>query len=401
MGKTIRWLVLVVVVLGVLGGAVYALRPTPVGVDVAAARLAPMVVTVDEEGRTRIKERFVISSPLAGRLGRVTLDPGDRVVADETVLAVVEPSDPELLDARALAEADARVSAAEAAVSQSEANAERALADAGLAEARLARVEEMFSRGASNDFEMLEARAGERSAAEAVRASEHAVTIARFELALARSALLFATGEDGSDSRGRLLIRSPITGVVLRVLQESAAVVSPGTPMLELGDLSKLEVVVDVLSTDGVRIRPGDRVIIEDWGGDDALSGIVRLVEPAAFTKVSALGIEEQRVNVIVDFEDGAATRPTLGDAYRVENRIVIWSATEVLQIPSSAAFRDNEGWAVFVVELSRARLRRIEIGRRSGDSVQILSGLDESETVVLHPSDKIAEGVRVAARSE
>jgi len=401
MGKTIRWLFLVVVAAAILGGAVYAFRPAPVGVDAARASVAPMVVTVDEEGRTRIKERFVISSPLAGRLGRVTLDPGDRVTANETVLAIVEPADPELLDARALAEADARVSAAEAAVAQSEANAERAQADAGLAEARLARVEEMFAQGASSDFEMLEARAGERSAAEAVRASEHAITIAKYELQLARSALLFATGGDGAETRGRLLVRSPITGVVLRVLQESAAVVSPGTPMLELGDLSELEVVVDVLSTDGVRIHPGDRVIIEDWGGDEALDGIVRLVEPAAFTKVSALGIEEQRVNVVVDFEGASESRPALGDGYRVENRIVIWEAEETLQIPSSAAFRDHEGWAVFTIDRSRALMRRVEIGRRSGDRVQILSGLEEGQSVVLHPSDKIADGVRVAPRSD
>ncbi|MEZ6243596.1 MAG: HlyD family efflux transporter periplasmic adaptor subunit [Phycisphaerales bacterium] len=396
MKKAIRWAIFVVIIAAIVGAIVFALIPAPVDVEVASVHVAPMQVSVDEEGKTRIKERYVVSSPLAGQLGRITLDPGDPVVADETVLATIEPADPELLDARALAEAQARVRAAEAAVSQAEANAKRAQTTAGLAEETLTRTEEMAAQDAATDFELLKARADHRAAVEESRAADHAEEIAQYELELAKSALLYATGEEGSESTGRLRIHSPITGAVLRVFQESVAVVSPGTPLLELGDPRDLEIVVDVLSTDGVRVHPGDRVIIEQWGGDEPLEAIVRLVEPAAFTKVSALGIEEQRVNVIADFISPREDRATLGDAYRVEARIITWESDAVTQIPASAVFRDQDGWAVFVANSSRATKRRVEIGKRNDLAVQILSGLDQGASVVLHPSDRVHDGVRI-----
>jgi HlyD family secretion protein len=394
--RTLRWafaIVLIVAVLGVIG---YALVPAPVRVEVGTVRVGPMSVSVDEEGETRIRDRYVVSSPLAGRLGRISLEPGDRVYGEDSVLATIEPADPELLDARALAAAQARVRAAESAVSQAEANAQRAIAEAGLAEATLTRVEEVYARGATTELDLLRARADERAASEAARSAEHAIEIARYELELARSALLYATGEEGSESAGRLRIHSPISGVVLRVFQESAAVVAPGTPLLELGDPQDLEIVVDVLSTDAVGVSPGDRVIIEEWGGEGTLEATVRLVEPAAFTKVSALGIEEQRVNVIADFISPGEERPTLGDAYRVEVRIVTWEDDAVTQAPASAVFRDREGWAAFVLEKGRASKREVEIGRRNDRAVQILGGLEEGDEVILHPSERIADGVGV-----
>ncbi len=401
MKKLLRWAVLVIVVGVIAGGLVYASIPAPVGVEVAQVRVAPMRLTVDEEGQTRIRERYVVSSPLSGRLGRITLDPGDQVLAEETVLAVIEPADPELLDARALAEAEARVRAAEATVARATADAVGAQTTAGLAETNLTRVEQMFDQGAATDFELVEARAEERLAIEAARAAEHAEQIARYELELARSALLYATGEEDSEAPGSLRIRSPITGAVLRVFQESVAVVSPGTPLLELGDPRDLEVVVDVLSTDGVRITPGDQVVIEHWGGDQPLAGVVRLVEPSAFTKVSALGIEEQRVNVIVDFLTPASERRALGDAFRVEARIVTWESEAVVQAPASAVFRRDDGWSVFAVEDARAVEKPVEIGRRSDLVVEILGGIDEGAEVVLHPSDRVRDGTRVEPRRD
>lgn len=399
MRKVFWRIVLVIGAAAVIGAFVYALRPQPVMVDLAEASVGPMRLTVDEEGKTRIRERYVVSSPLMGRLRRITLDAGDVIRAEDTVLAVIEPTDPSLLDPRELAQAEARVRAAEAAVRQSSAYLDRAQAAYDFAESELGRRIEASERGATTPRELDQAKSAERTTREELRAAEHAKEIAEFDLEVARSALLFARGEDDVATIARMELRSPIDGQVLRVFQESVAVVSPGTPLLEVGDARDLEIVIDVLSTDAVRTTPGDRVIIEHWGGDESLEAVVRLVEPSGFMKVSALGIEEQRVNVIADFVTPAEQRASLGDAFRVEARIVVWERDDVLQVPTSAAFRDGERWAVFMVNDHRAQVRHIQIGRQSGRTTQVLSGLEPGDRVVLHPGDKLSDGVRVAER--
>ena len=381
-------------------GVIYALKTKQIEVDAGIADVGMLRISVDEEGITRIRERYSVSSPLIGRVRRITLDAGDPVHAQITPIAVIEPTNPELLDARALAETEGRVRAAQAGVRQAGAALASARAATDFAENDLTRVTNAFNQGVANRHELDSAQAAHRTAVENYRAAEYGQDISQFELEVAQSALLFAKGESDENNQARMVITSPIDGVVLRVLQESVAVVNPGTPLIEIGDPLDQEVVIDVLSTDAVGIRPGQRVVIEHWGGESPLEARVRLVEPSAFTKVSALGIEEQRVNVIADFVSPEADRATLGDGFRVEASIIVWEETDILHIPTSAIFRTGERWTLFQIIDGRAILTDITIGMQNSRSTQVLSGLQENAQVVVHPSDQIQNGARVRVRS-
>jgi len=400
-----RWLNRIVgllVLLAVAGAVVWAFVPRPVVVDTARITRGPLRVTVDDDGKTRIKEKYIVSSPLNGRLLRIGLDPGDAVEIDQTQIALLEPRDPELLDARAIAEAKARVRAAEAAVEQSRPAADAALAEMQIAESEYHRISQMYDRGGAMERERDDAQLALRMKAEAYKAARFGEAIAKFELELARAAMVTTTIRDDAADTSQtdtFVIRSPSTGRVLRVFQQSAAVVSAGSPLIEIGDPSDIELVVDVLSSDAVRIKPGAAVVLEQWGGDEPLQGIVRLVEPAAFTKVSALGVEEQRVNVVIDFTDSPDLRPALGDGYRVEARIVIWQADDVLRVPTSALFRDGDAWAVFVVRDQVARTTHVQLGGRTGLAAHVIEGLSDGDTVIIHPSDQITDGSTIRPR--
>jgi HlyD family secretion protein len=407
MATTIRRIVLALLALGIVAVLAWALRPRPVAVDMAVAARGPMAVTVDEEGVTRIAERYVVSSPLAGRLRRITLDPGDAVVAGETVVAVIEPADPDLLDPRAIAQAEARVRAAQAARQRAGAMLEAARTAYDLAETELARVASARQDGAATERELDRVQAAERTAADALRAAGFEADIAAYELDVARSALLLARGEpvDGSaPAAGRLTLASPIDGLVLGVFEESVRVVAAGDPLVEVGDLADLELVVDVLSQDAVAIAPGARIAIDHWGGPGTLEAIVRLVEPSGFTHVSALGIEEQRVNVVADFVTPRQDRLALGDGFRVEASIVVWEAPDALMVPATAPFRHEGGWAVFTVQGDEhggvARLTPVTLGRRNAQAAQVVGGLAEGQRVVRYPGDGLADGVRIVARA-
>jgi HlyD family secretion protein len=371
----------------VLAGAlVYLFLPAPVDVDVAPVVRGPLLVTVDREGKTRVRERYVVSAPLAGRLRRIELHAGDTVKEGETVLAVIEPGDPSLLDARARAEAEAKESAA---------NEARSLAEVNLSQARseLVRAKKLMAgRGISpEDYDRAEHKE---------RAARFALKIAEFELAQARAALLHIRPRSpGEADAGWLAIRSPITGCVLEVFQENARVVTAGMDLLRIGDTGDLECVIDVLSTDAVKVLPGARAFLEHWGGGGSLLGHVRRVEPGGFTKVSALGVEEQRVNVLIDFAEPREKWESLGDAYRVEARIVIWEGADVLKVPAGALFRRGEGWAVFRVVKGKARLAPVRIGHGNGVETEVLEGLDEHDRVVVHPSDRVRDGAAVGSR--
>jgi HlyD family secretion protein len=290
----------------------------------------------------------------------------------------------------------ARVKASETAVEQSTSRLEKARADLAFAETELGRVREMRQRNAASPSELDEAESKYRAQSEEVAVARHAVTIARFELEQAKAALIHTQETSNSIDEPRFEIRSPITGRVLRVIQESAGYVEPGTKLIEVGDAADLEVEVDVLSTDAVRVRPGNSVIIEQWGGERPLHGYVRRIEPSGFTKISALGVEEQRVYVIIDLVEPPQERPTLGDAFRVEARIVEWESADVLKLPLSALFRDGDEWAVFVVERGTARLRRVTIGHQSSLEAEVLAGLSAGEEAILHPGDNIRAGIVV-----
>jgi HlyD family secretion protein len=371
----------------VLAGALgYLFWPAPVDVDVAPVVRGPLLVTVDREGKTRVRERYVVSAPLAGRLRRTELHAGDMVKEGETVLAVIEPVDPALLDARARAEAEAKESAAKEACS---------LAEANLAQARseLERARRLIGGAGISQEEYDRAEHRERAA-------RFALKIAEFELAQARAALLrIRPRSPGEADAGWLSIRSPITGCVLQVLQENSRVVTAGMDLLRIGDTGDLECVIDVLSTDAVKVRPGAKAFLEHWGGGGPLLGRVRLVEPGGFTKVSALGVEEQRVNVLIDFAEPREWWERLGDAYRVEARIVVWEGADVLKIPAGALVRHHDGWAVFRVVSGKARLSPVGIGHGNGVETEVLEGLDENARVIVHPSDRVRDGAAVAPR--
>jgi HlyD family secretion protein len=379
---------------------VIGLLPKPVVVETARVTKGNLRVTVDEEGRTRVKNRYVIAAPAAGHMRRIELKPGAKVEARVTLLTSLETSGADLLDARSLAQAEARVRAAEAGRDQAVARRESAKATAELARSELDRVQSLFAKVSVSRQDLDSAVTRARTTAEESRASEFGARIAEYELEQARALLMRGrpegAGETAQESLATLPIFSPVSGRVLRVFQESARTVVSGTPLLEVGDATDLEVIVEVLSRDGVAIDQGAKVFLEQWGGGEPLEAKVRLVEPSAFTKISALGVEEQRVNVIADFVDPVEKRPTLGDAYRVEARIVVWEGAEVTQVAAGALFQRGGKWQVFAVESGRAWLREVKTGRSNGVSTQIVEGLKPEEVVIVYPGDKIVDGVRV-----
>jgi len=376
----------------------YAFLPPAVEVDVVPVIRGKLEVTVREDGKTRIKERYVVSTPLGGELLRVDLHAGDRVQAGKSLLAVIEPGDPSLLDARSRTEAEARVKAAEARLRHAQAQLKQAQASHDFAEAQHRRAETLFSKATISQEAFDAATYQLRTAQEGVHAGGFAVQIAEFELQQAQAALIRTTVDDPrTDSRFE--IRSPITGEVLRVFQESAAMLSAGTRLMELGDRENLEVEIDVLSSDAVRISPGAKIYLEHWGTTVPLLARVRLIEPQAVLKVSALGVEEQRVNIIADFVGPPELRKRLGDAYRVDGRIVIWEGDNVLKANAGACFRHADGWAVYRLVNGRAQLTKVETGHSSGLEVEILGGLEEHDKLVAYPSDQIFDGTRIVPR--
>jgi HlyD family secretion protein len=385
-------------VLALAALAAWALRSPAVPIEVGTVSRGPLTLTVDEEGETRVRQRFVVAAPATGRLLRVELDEGDRVEPGDVVARVV----PVPLDPRDRAAAEARLQAAED--GKRGASARARLADAALAQAdrELARAERLREAGATSE-ETLERARLERTRAQREReaarfaedAADHEAEAARAVLIAARAGRSEAASrEDACATPGLCIeVRAPIAGFVLRVHEESERVLLGGSPVLEIGDPDAIEIVVDVLSADAVKIRPGAELWVEDWGGDAPLRATVRRVEPSGFTKVSALGVEEQRVNVIGDFVDAP---DGLGDGYRIEARIVVWHANDVLRVPSSALFRRGDAWAAFVVSDGRALLRDVGVGARGPFEAEVKEGLAEGDTVVLHPSDRLADGVRV-----
>jgi len=389
--KNPRLIASVLVVAGILA---VALWPKAIEVDVVRVERGPMRVTIDEEGETRVRERFVVSAQVSGRLERIELEPGDVVVRGKTVVARLIPAAPPLLDPRASAELSARAEAARAAVGQAQADRERAAAAVARAQSSLRRQQQLTEAGAISRDELEIAQTTLRTVEEALRAAEFAVARAERELQAARSRLA------PSAAGGRPVdVIAPVSGVVLKRQRESEMVVPVGEPLLEIGDPANLEIVADLLSTDAVRVPPGAPVLIEQWGGNHPLNARVRRIEPSGFRKISALGVEEQRVNVIIDLVDGAAARQ-LGDGYRVEVRVVIWRDDAALKAPIGALFRRGDQWAVFVVDTDVARLQTVQLGQRNDTEGQIAGGLAEGQTVVLHPPDTLQDGIRVKIRA-
>ena len=377
---------------------VWGFWPRPVLVELVQAQRAPMTVTIEEEGRTRVIDRYIISAPVDGVACRVQLDVGDAVEQGQ-VLLNISPLEARVLDPRSRAEAEARVEATKSALELARHQAEAAQASANYYRSELKRLTPLAEKGVISRGAFEKAQMDLLTADEALRSSRHAVEVARYEQQAAETALKYSAGTETGDPAERVPVRSPIDGRILEMPHECEGPVTTGQELIVVGDPSLLEVVVDLLSADAVKVKPGMSVLFERWGGDGTLQGRVRTIEPFGFTKISALGVEEQRVNVIADFTSPKELWQRLGDGYRVEAQFVIWHEDKVLQVPASSVFRLNEGWALFVVENKRAVLRRVQVGQRNGLIAQILEGVKEGDVVVDHPSDEVGDGVRITER--
>lgn len=392
----------IVVSLGLLllGLLVLALRPAPVLVSVSVVERGEFEQVVEEEGQTRLRQPYLVSAPVDGYLRRVQPEPGQRVTAGET-LFVLEARPTPALDARSRQQAQDTIAAAEARLAAAEAELATRRLTHSLAETEYRRNLPLFRRGllAAGQMDAIRARRDTSGSDEQVARSR--VEVARFELEAARAALQVVDGQRSPQAQPGLSVPAPVDGVITRRLRRNEGPINSGEPVLEIGDLSRLEVRVDMLSMDAVRLRPGMPVILMRWGGDGDLRGQVRQIEPGGFTRVSALGVDEQRVTVRVDITSEPGLWSQLGDGYRVEARFILWQGQDIVQVPTSALFRHESGWALFVVSEGRARLRPVTTGRRSGLRTQILDGVQPGMRVIHHPGDRIRDGVRVRAEPD
>lgn len=397
-----KWLIGGAVV--VLAAIALAFRPTAIEVETVEVRRGPLEETLDHEGRTRVRDRYAVHAPLSGSLRRVTLEEGDPVVAGTTVVATIDPPPPHLLDPRAEEQARGRVGAAQAALDEARGRLEQAEEQRRIAELDYVRIRDLSSAGDASTRERDLAEKALRLWEGDARRAAAAVRVAEADLEVARAALLRSSPAEGDEVSGpaerALAVRSPVDGQVLRVHRESAGPTTVGEPLLELGDVDALEIVADYLTTDAVRIEPGLPARLHGFGLEDTIPALVRRVEPSGYTKISALGVEEQRVDVVLDLEDPASpSARRLRDGYRVEVSVVAWSNRSVLQVPEGALFRSGDDWACFRAEEGRAVLTPVRVGHRDGRSAEVLEGLRDGETVIVHPPDAVADGGRVTPR--
>ena len=383
-------------VMAALALGVWTMVPRPLPVETAAVTKGKFVATVDEDGKTRIRERYVVAAPLPGRLTRVRLKAGDAVKADDMIAAIV-PAPAPFLDPRSRREQEERLGIAEATRERTKAMVERAQAQTAQAKKELDRIRTLTETGSSTAQALERAETAMRVANRELRAAEFQDHATEHEIEQAKA--LLAQYGDGATAPDRWNVTAPVSGLVLKVSQESETIVQPGTPILEIGDPLDLEIVVDVLSTDAVEIKTGATVAIEHWGGPGVLAGRVRRVEPAAFTKISTLGVEEQRVNVLIDIVSPPQDWTGLGDAYQVDTRITVFTRDDATIIPSGALFRTGENWNVYVVSDGRAQRRTVELLRRSGRFAAVTAGVQSGEHVIIYPSDRVASGIRVQMR--
>ncbi|HQR32912.1 MAG TPA: efflux RND transporter periplasmic adaptor subunit [Blastocatellia bacterium] len=394
MKKILRIAGMILIVGAAVVAVTVALRPTPIRVEVARVERGSLQVTIDAEGKTRVRDRFVVAAPVTGKLARIELKRGNTVARDE-IVARIDPLPLTPLDPRQLAEAKGRVAAAEQLRNEANAVVEHARADCEQARREFARAEKLIETGDVSSQEFERARNAEQTCRQQLDAARFRSAAAASDVEVAKAALIAVEQSGPSGKTATVIVRAPVAGRVLRVAEENERVVMAGTPLVELSNTT-LEIVIDVLSTDAVKITPGAKVLIEGWGGDKSLQARVRLIEPSGFTKVSALGVEEQRVNVVADFVDDPGS---LGDGYRVEARLVLWESANVLRAPASALFRDGQNWSVFVTSQGQARTRKVEIGHRTAFDVEVIQGLSEGTEVIVHPNNQIADGARITLR--
>ncbi|GJL84157.1 MAG: membrane protein [marine bacterium B5-7] len=403
--KWFRNILVLIILVGLATVLFLSFAPRPVQVDIGTVARGPMAISIEEEGRTRVHNIYTLATPVGGRLQRVKVEPGDPVVQGKTIVAQMLPNNPSALDIRTREQAMTEVAAAEAALKVSRANYEKVVADKELADADLSRTLQLKQKNTVSQATVDQAVREARAAGASLQTASAEISLRKAELANAQAHLIGMDDQGlaaaiGAKADQEIPLRAPTTGVILRVIQQSEITLSAGSPILEIGDIhSDLEVVVDLLSSDAVQVKVGDKVVLTKWGGGTSLSGIVDQVDPWGFTKVSALGVEEQRVTAVIRFTDSPEDRKTLGHGFRVEVRIVIWEDDDALIVPSSALFREGRNWAVFVVENDVAKIRSVDIGQNNGVEAQVQSGLKSGDQVVLYPSSSLSDGVMVVQR--
>jgi HlyD family secretion protein len=382
MRRVLNWLVVLLLAGASFTFVILAFRPEPIAVESAQVACGALQVSVDVEGRTRIRDRFVISAPISGRISRMTLREGDPITPTTSIVQIT----PVPLDVRTQNASRAAIESAEAQRLAANSNLERAGAARDQANRDFARVARLAENGIASPHELEQASLTVAMTQKAYEAAVFASQMAASQVTQARAPLISLP----------ITVRSPVTGRVLHVLEKSERVVSAGDALVEIGDARALELVFETLSADAVRIRPGADVLVEHWGGEQVLRGSVRAIEPSAFTKISALGVEEQRVNVLAILNEGSEV---LGDGYRVEGRIVTWRAAEVVKAPVSSLFRTSGSWKVFVITDGFATARSVDVGQRNDNEAEIIGGLAEGETVILYPDDRIKDGIPVVLK--
>lgn len=383
-----------------IAALIWSFWPRPVSVDLASVTRGPMRVEVSDEGRTRVREIYQLSAPVSGRLLRIEVHPGDKVVGNTTRVAELLPISPSFLDVRNRTQAEAAVKSAEAARRLAASEVDRAKAELAYAASDLKRASTLARSDAIPKANLDRAQLTYNTALTQLRTSQAALNAKGFDLDAAKALLIDPVPSMGQRSKNGVPIVAPVSGQVLRVLHENEAVLAAGAPILEIGDLRNLEIVAEMISEDAVKVHPGDRATITDWGGSGPLDARVRLVEPSGFTKVSALGVEEQRVNVLLDLTDPPSLWKSIADGYRVVVHIAIWGNAKVLRVPISAMFRYGNGWAVFAARNGRAVRTVITVGHSNGEVAAVTSGLHDGDRVIVHPSDRIADGVAIAGRA-
>jgi HlyD family secretion protein len=393
-----RKIFVISVILIVVFLLIYGFLPKTQVVDIVSVTRGPLQITIEEEGRTRLKERFTISAPTAGYMRRINAKVGEPVKKRQIVV-VLEPLQSQALDPRSRATAQASVTSAEASIKAAMERERVATADAGYLEQRRERLKALYAKSAvtKDQFDQIDSEARKARALQLSAAAE--VSVAKSELERAKITLQNFTVVKKNGIHDAVEVTAPLSGVIFRIYRESEGAVNMGEPLLDIGDVNNLEVRVEVLSSDAVKIKKGTPVLFKRWGRDEPLTGSVRLVEPAGFTKVSSLGVEEQRVLVIADITSPPEKWQALGDAYRLEANFIIWEGQNILQIPASSLFRSGKDWAVFVEEKGKARKRIVDVGQRNGLAAQIISGLKENEKVLAYPDDSISEGTKIRQR--
>lgn len=393
-----RKLFVIVIILIVVSATIYGFMPKAVDVDLVDVSRAPLQVTIEEEGRTRLKERFVISAPTAGYMRRIDAKVGDSARKGQ-ILVTLEPLRSQALDPRSRAEAEATVSAAEASLNAAMEKERAAMADADYLERRLERITNLYAKGsvAKDQFDQAESEAKKARAVQ--RSAKAAVDVSHADFERTKTTLQNFAPSGRTEKHDAVYVSSPVGGIIFKIYRDSEGAVNAGEPLMDIGDAKNLEVRVEVLSSDAVKIKKGTTVLFKRWGGDGTLTGIVRIVELAGFTKVSSLGVEEQRVLVIADITSSPEIWRVLGDGYRLETHFVVWEGNAILQVPASALFRSGKEWMVFVEDNGKARQRTVEVGQRNGLAAEIISGLKEKEKVIAHPDDSISNGKHIRPR--